>query len=165
MKQMLSKWRKVTKLEYPQHVHLNPHPDHVDLGKLKIGRVMIETCNAAHRINCLLADCVNGHWLFCRNQWCNIWVKKAYFNDNLSGCCWVVCVGGFWFPCLCIWQFLCLCAHYSKGLGEHFRYWMKDNHSGELFFHVKRACSGEQQDIISMVVMTFFWTKATVLIS
>ena len=45
-----------------------------------------------------------------------------------------------------------LCANYPKGWGSSFRQWMKDNHSGELIFHVERACKG-RLDVVLMALM------------
>ena len=48
-----------------------------------------------------------------------------------------------------------LCANYPKGWGSNFRLWMKENHSGELLFHVERACKG-RMDVVSMVSMEIY---------
>ena len=49
-----------------------------------------------------------------------------------------------------------LCENYPKGLGEVFRQWMMDNHSGEILLHLDRAASGGRQDIESMDAMEIF---------
>jgi hypothetical protein len=36
---------------------------------------------------------------------------------------------------------------------------MKDNHSGELLFHVERAVSGGRQDIASMAALAIYWNR------
>ena len=52
-----------------------------------------------------------------------------------------------------------LCAKYPEGIGEVFRRWMMDNHSGGLLFYVERAASGGQQDVLSMAAMEIFWNR------
>ena len=50
-----------------------------------------------------------------------------------------------------------LTANYPKGHGEIFGQWMKENHKGELLFHVERAVKGGRQDIASMAAMAMYW--------
>ena len=51
-----------------------------------------------------------------------------------------------------------LCANYPKGWGYNFRQWTKENHSGELLFHVERACKG-RMDVMSMASMEIYWNR------
>ena len=58
-----------------------------------------------------------------------------------------------------------LCTNYPKGWGYNFRQWTKENHSGELLFHVERACKG-RMDVVLMASMAIsFGTVTIVLIS
>ena len=51
-----------------------------------------------------------------------------------------------------------LCANYPKGWGSNFSQWMKDNHIGELLFHVERACKG-RMDVVLMASMAIYWNR------
>ena len=66
MKQMLASWRSVTEQEYPQYVHIIPHPDEIDLANIENGGVITDTCNSAQKENQLIAAYVNGvvHCMF-----------------------------------------------------------------------------------------------------
>jgi len=49
-----------------------------------------------------------------------------------------------------------LCANYSKGHGDLFNTWMKENHPGALLLHVERA-SGSYQDLVVEGAGAMFW--------
>ena len=93
---MLVSWRIVTEKEYPQYVHLIPHPDEIDLSKIENSGVITDTCNSAQKANLLIDASVNGvvHSIFFHNHIRNFWVKnvldsftgffRAHLNDNLE---------------------------------------------------------------------------------
>ena len=51
-----------------------------------------------------------------------------------------------------------LFANYPKGCGSNFRQWTKENHSGELLFHVECACKG-RMDVVLMASMAIYWNR------
>ena len=81
---MLASWRSVTEKEYPQYVHLIPHPDEAELANIENGGVITDTCNSAQKANILIAASVNGvvHSMFCHNHLRNVWVNNVI--DSLT---------------------------------------------------------------------------------
>ena len=48
--------------------------------------------------------------------------------------------------------------NYPKGWGFNFCQWMKENHSGDLLFHVERSCKG-RMDVVSMASMAIYLNR------
>jgi hypothetical protein len=172
MKNMLRCWREVTEREYPDFLHLLPHPGDIDFNKLVHGSIMTDTCHSARSTNKKLSMEVDGvtHNLLCHNHLCNVWVKnvlksltdflRAHLHDSLDEIALKLCVSpGFIGFARAFDKMFSLCANYPKGMGKAFRQWMKDYHSGELLFHVERAVSGGRQDIASMAAMAIYWNR------
>ena len=96
MKQMLASWRSFNEQEYPQYVHLIPHPNDIDLSNIDNGGVMTDTWNSAQKANRLVSDSFNSviHSMFFHNHLCNVWVNnvldslsellRAHLNDSLE---------------------------------------------------------------------------------
>ena len=77
MKAILFTWREITHEEYQEFVHMILDPEEaMSMQKLKGGAVMTDTCKSAHKTNCLLAQIVNGHSLFCHHHQRNVGVKN-----------------------------------------------------------------------------------------
>ena len=55
-----------------------------------------------------------------------------------------------------------LCKKYPKVWSSNFRQWIKENHSGELLFHVEHACKG-RMDVVSILLMASIRTVTIVL--
>ena len=123
-------------------------------------------------MNLLIAASVNGvvHSMCCHNYMCNVWVKnvldslnellRAHLNDSLDEVAPELRVSpGFMSLARAFDKMFSLCANYPKGLGEVFRKWMMDNHSGELLLYVERAASGVRQDVASMAAMAILWNR------
>ena len=166
---MLQCWQEVTEHEYPDFLHLLPHPNNIDFNKLVNGGIMTDTCHSARSTNKKLSMEVDGttHNLLCHNHLRNVWVKnvlkslteflRAHLHGSLDEIAPELCVSpGFIGFAGAFDKMFSLCANYPKGMGEVFRQWMKDFHSGELLFHVERAVSGGCQDIASMVAMAIY---------
>ncbi len=169
---MLRSWREVTAREFPDFVDMIPDPDAIDLNKLVDGSVMTDTCNAAQKMNTLLAANVDGvcHSLHCHNHLRNVHVKnvlgaltdflRAHMHDSLDEIAPEFRVSpGFISFARAFDKMFSLCANYPKGWGEIFRTWMRSNHSGELLLSVERAVSGGRQDIASMAAMAIYWNR------
>ena len=84
MKLFLKRWREVTEREFPELVHLIPHPEEVDMNKLEGGSSMTDTCSTARKNNHLLCESVDGvvHELYCYNHLCNVWEKNVLISLN-----------------------------------------------------------------------------------
>ena len=50
-----------------------------------------------------------------------------------------------------------LCANHPNDWGKMCHMRMKDNHSGELIFHVEQAASGTRMDSASVAVLDIYW--------
>ncbi|KAL7523561.1 hypothetical protein ACHAXR_000896, partial [Thalassiosira sp. AJA248-18] len=133
---------------------------------------MTDTCHSARSTNKKLSMEVDGvtHNLLCHNHLRNVWVKnvlesltdflRAHLHDSLDEIAPELRVSpGFIGFARAFDKMFSLCANYPKGMGEAFRQWMKDYHSGELLFHVERAVSGGRQDIASMAAMAIYWNR------
>ena len=170
---MLTCWREVTEREgYPELIDLLPKPDDITLDKLVNGGIMTDTCNAARLMNTLMSKEVNGktHNLLCHNHLRNVWVKnvlsaltdfmRAHLQDSLDEIAPELRVSpNFISFARAFDKMFSLCANYPKGMGEVFLMWMRENHTGELLFHVERAASGGRQDIASMAAPAIYWNR------
>ena len=169
---MLECWREVTEREYPQFTHLLPSKKDVDLNKLINGAIMTDTCNPARSTSSLISEEVDGETynLLCLNHLRNVWVKnvlerltevlRVRLQDSLDEIAPEFRVNpSFISFARAFDKMFSLCANYPKGWGEVFRIWMRDNHSGELLFHVERAASGTRMDIASMAAMAIYWNR------
>ena len=140
------------------------------LGAYKLGiNVMTDTCKSAHKTNRLLSQIVDGHLLFWHHHQHNVWVKdmldmisnyvSTLIKDNLEDIAPELCVSPrFENMCRAFDKEFSLCANYPKVWGYNFRQWMKENHSGELIFHVEHACKG-RMDVVSMASMAIYWNR------
>ena len=115
--------------------------------------MITDTCKSAHKTNRLLAQIVDRHSLFCHHHQRNVLVKNildmisnyvsTLIKDNLEEIAPELRVSPrFENMCHAFDKEFSLCANYPKGWGSNFRQWMKENHSGELLFHVERDCKG-----------------------
>ena len=164
MKAILVTWREINHEEYQEFVHMIPDPEEaMSMQKLKGGAVMTNTCKSAHKTNRLLAQIIDGHSLFCHCHQRKFWVKNmldvisnyvsTLIKDNLEEIAPELCVSPrFENMCRAFDKEFSLCANYPKGWGSHFCQWMKENHSGELLFHVEIACKG-RMDVVSIASM------------
>ena len=152
---MSASWRSATEQEYPQYVHLIPHPGDIELSNIDNGGVMTDICNSAHKGIRLIAASVIGfvHSMFCHNHIRNVWLinvldsltefLRAHINYSLDKVSPQFRVYPVLVSLACSFdKKSSLCANYPKGLGEAFCQWMMDNHSDELLFHVDRSASG-----------------------
>ena len=172
MQNMLQCWRDVTEREFPEMLHLLPTKDDITLQKLKDGGIMTDTCNSAQSCNSLISDEVDGvtYNLLCHNHLRNVWIKNVLesltehlricLHDSLEeiapefrvSCSFVTFARAFD-------KMFSLCANYPKGWGEVFRPWLRENHRGELIFHVERAASGTRMDIAPMAALAIYWNR------
>ena len=161
MKAILVTWREITYEEYQEFVHMIPDPDEaMSMQKLKGGAVMTDTCKSAHKTNRLLAQIVDGNSFFCHHHQHNVWVKNmldvirnyvsTLIKNNLKYIAPELRVSPrFENMCRAFDKEFSLYENYPKGWGSNFCQWMKENHSGELIFHVERACKG-RMDVVLM---------------
>ncbi len=153
-------------------VDMIPHPDSIDINKLEGGSVVTDTCNGARKTNWLAGAEVDGvvYSMFCFHHLRNIWVKHALFalNDFMRGHLYdsleeiadeLRVSPSFICFARAIDKEFSLCANYPKGHGALFRAWFKENHGGELLWHVERACSGGRMDIASMAALAVYWNR------
>ena len=167
MKAILVTWREINHEEYQDFVHMIPDPEEaMIMQKLKGSAVMTNTYIISHKTNRLLAQIVDGHLLFCHHHQRNVWVKNmldvisnyvsTLIKDNIEEIAPELCVSPrFENMCRAFDKELSLCANYPKGWGSNFCQLMKENHSGELLFHVERACKG-RMDVVLMESMAIY---------
>ena len=147
-----------------------PDPEEaMSMQKFKGGEVMTDTCKSTHKTNRLLAQIVDGHSLFCHHHQSNVWVKNmldvisnylsTLIKDNLEEIAPELRVSpSFENMCRAFDKEFSLSANYPKGWGYNFRIWMKENHSGELLFHVEHASKG-RMDVVLMAFMAIYWNS------
>ena len=142
---MLTRWQGVTKFEYPEFVHLIPHPGQIDLNKLAAW-LLIHATLRRRWIVCLMimsmvkhAQCfvtttrVKFGWRMYLIRWLTFWegTSMIVLMKLLLSC---VCLQVSLHLLVHSKTMFSLCANYPKGLGEVFWQWMKENHSGKLFW-------------------------------
>ena len=170
MKAILVTCREIIQEEYQEFVHMIlDTKEAMIMQKLKGGAVMTKTCKISHKTNPLLAHIVDRNSLFCHHHQRNVWVKNmldvisnyvsTLIKENLEDIAPELGVlPRFENMCRDFDKEFSLCANYPKGWGSNFRQWMKENHSGELIFHVERACKG-RMDVVSMALMSIYWNR------
>ena len=133
---------------------------------------MTDTCKLAQKANRLIDDSVNGvvHSMFFHNHMHNVWVNnvlhflteflRAHLNDSLDNVVPQLRDSpGFMSLACFIDKMSSIFANYPKGIGEVFRRWMMDDHSGEILLHVERQEYDVRQDVASMAVMEIYWNR------
>ena len=166
---MLREWCEITAEEYLEYVDIIPHPDELILKKLKGGGIMTDNCVPAQSLNRRLAAIVDEHSMYCHHHQRNIWIKwilndvgdfvSALIKDNLDEVVPEFRVSPrFETMCRTFDKDFFLCANYPKGWGLLFHSCTKENHSGELLFHVERACKG-RHDVVLMASMAIHWNR------
>ena len=132
-KQMLAPWSSVTEQEYPQYVHLIPHPYEIELAKTENGGVMTDTCNSEQKENRLIAAYLNGvvHSMFLHNHMRNVWANnvldslteflRSHINDSIDKVApeFRVYTGFIYLACA-FEKMFSLYENYPKGLDEVF---------------------------------------------
>ena len=82
---------------------------------------------------------------------------SAAIKDNVDEIAPMFCVSGrFEAVCCAFDKEFSLCANYPKGWGVLFRWWMKEQYSGVLLFHVERACKG-RMDVVPMASLAIYY--------
>ena len=149
-----------------------PHPEEVDINKFEGESSMTDTCSTARKNNHLLCESVDGvvHELYCYNHLCNVWEKnvlislndflRVHLHDSLDEIAPEFRVSpSFISLARAFDKEFSLTANYPKGHGEIFGQWMKENHKGELLFHVERAVKDVRQDVSLMATMAMYWNR------
>ena len=150
LKKMLITWRKVTGKEYPAFFDMFPHPDKISIEKLANAGIMTDACNSAQKTTGDINKEIIGktHTFHCHNHLRNIWVKnilesltefmRAHLSDSLDEIVPALRVlPGFISVAHVFDNMFSLCSNYPKGWRELFCSRMKENHAGELVFHVE----------------------------
>ena len=81
LKHRLTRWRDITKREFPVRpdlLDMIPQPDSINIDKLgEGGTITTDTCNAAQNFCCLLVEHINGHVneQDCMQHLSNVWIN------------------------------------------------------------------------------------------
>ncbi|KAL7552655.1 hypothetical protein ACHAWF_015887 [Thalassiosira exigua] len=157
--EMLRRLKEVMEKIDSSKTGLIPSPDEIDTQKLCQGGVSItDTCATAQKVRRILVEDLPGSFDYdCMHHLRNVWLggmEKALtkrLNEILRSSLDEIdpklrVTASISAIIRAIDKEFSLSANYPKGHGELFLEWMRDNHLGELLFHVERA-AGSRQDL------------------